>query len=357
MTLTKTLVALSLVLTGCACPFNHSQTKAYPRNQPIQQITDRVADSAMISLNPKRMMVIVAEPKTGKILAMSNTERGFILRGKYLNTEDPIARIYEPSSTFKPLVAVAALQEGKITPKTEINCENGAFHFAGYIIRDQGKYGNLTFDEVLMKSSNIGAAKMALMLKDSVYFDYVRRFGFGEKTGIPLPREEAGLVLPVERWDKLTKVRMAFGQSVAVTPLQLTMFYCAIANGGNLMKPRVGDEKPAVVRRVCSKKTANAVKNALANVVSDPVGAPLAKVNGVTVGGKTGTSPVITPDGQYSKDQFISSFAGFFPVEHPRYVCVVVVEEAHLKPAQNSGAQVAAPIFAEIAGKIMANEK
>lgn len=340
-----------LVLTACSSLFTQSQTKAYPQNQVIQKITDQAAESAMQSLHPQKMMVIVAEPMTGKILAITGRSEG-----SNNSADDPISGFYEPGSTFKPVVAVAALQEGKITPKTEINCENGAFSFGGKVIRDHGKYGKMTLEGVLMKSSNIGVSKMALLLDDSVYLDYVRRFGFGEKTGISIPGETYGLVIPSQRWDGLTKARMAFGQSVAVTPIQLTMAYCALANGGLLMKPVTGDEKPVVVRRVCSKRAADLVKNALAKVVSDQGTAPLAKVQGLTVGGKTGTSRAITPDGHYSQDKYVTSFAGFFPVENPRYVCVVVVDQADLKPEQNYGGLVAAPIFADLAAKIMANK-
>ena len=346
---TLTLLFLPLVLAGCACPFKKSQTKAYPQNQPIQQITDRAVDSAMQSLHPKRIMVIVAEPKTGRILAMTGKKEG-----SNKLTDDPISRFYGPGSTFKPVVAVATLQEGKITPKTEINCEQGAFPFGGKVIKDHQKYGNLTYDQILMKSSNIGAVKMALLLKDAVYFDYVRLFGFGEKTGIAILGEVQGIVNPPSSWDGLTKARMAFGQSVAVTPIQLTMAYCAIANGGKLMKPVIGSEKTTVVRRACSKKTADLVKNALAKVASDQGTAPLAQVKGVTVGGKTGTSQAITPDGHYATDKYVTSFAGFFPVEKPRYVCVVVVDQADLKPEVNYGGLVAAPIFSDIAKKILA---
>ena len=343
------LLVLSLALSGCACPFNQSQTKAYPLNQVIQKITDESVARAVESLHPKRIVVIVAEPETGKIMAITGIRAGNITRA-----DDAVSWFYEPGSTFKPVVVVAALQEGKVTPKTEINCEQGAFPFGGKVIKDHQKFGDLTFDEILMRSSNIGAVKMALLLNDSVYFDYVSRFGFGEKTGIAIPGEVQGIVNQPPLWDGLTKARMAFGQSVAVTPIQLTMAYCALANGGKLMKPVIGDEKPVTVRRICSQKTADLVKNSLAKTVSDQGTAPLARVEGVTVGGKTGTSQAITPGGKYAEDQFVTSFAGFFPVDHPKYVCVVVVDQAELKPEVNYGGLVAAPIFSEIAGKIMA---
>ena len=341
---TFSVLTLSLLLVGCACPWAESQTKAYPQNKAIQSIADTAADSAQKTLHPKRMAIVVAEPRTGRILAISGTGSN--------RAESALSRMYEPGSTFKPVVAVAALQTGAITPKTKINCENGAFKVEGTTIRDHSQSGDLTFDEILIKSSNIGASKMAMLLKDPVYYDYVRRFGFGEKTGIDVAGEIKGLVIPPERWNALTKVRMAFGQSVAITPIQLTMAYCALANGGLLMKPVVGNGKPVVIRRVCSASTANKVKTALQGTVTPEGTAPLAKVEGLTVAGKTGTAQAISPQGGYYQDKYITSFAGLFPVDKPKYVVVVVVDQADLPPEKNYGGLVAAPIFADIARKI-----
>jgi cell division protein FtsI/penicillin-binding protein 2 len=301
----------------------------------------------MTSLHPRRVVVIVAEPKTGKILGLSSRRAD-----SKAKTNDAVSWFYEPGSTFKPVVAVAALQTGAITPTTKINCGNGAFTVSGKTIKDHYPLGDLTFDEILIKSSNIGAAKMALLLKDPVYYDFVRRFGFGDKTGITIPGEVQGLVIPPQRWDNLTKVRNAYGQSVAATPLQLAMAYCALANGGLLMKPVIGSEKPVVVRRVCSTETANKVKSALQNTVSPNGTAPLAKVDGMTVGGKTGTAQAIAPSGGYYADKYITSFVGFFPVDHPQYVITVVVDQADLAPDKNYGGLVAAPIFSSIASQI-----
>jgi cell division protein FtsI/penicillin-binding protein 2 len=145
---------------------------------------------------------------------------------------------------------------------------------------------------------------------------------------------------------------MAFGQSVAITPIQLTMAYCALANDGLLMKPVIGSEKPVVVRKVCSKKTAELIKNALQKTVSDQGTAPLARVDRVEVAGKTGTAQAISSKGAYLPDQYWTMFAGFFPVNHPKYVVVVVVDEADISPEKNYGGLVAAPIFSKIAGEI-----
>ena len=331
------LLALPLLLAGCACPWAQSHIKAYPQNQPIQKIVDSEAKSARESLHPKAVYMVVAEPKSGKILALSGNASSVM---------------FEPGSTFKPVVIVAGLEKGVITPKTKINCGNGSFSVAGKAIKDHYPSGELTYDEILTRSSNIGASKIALLVRDQDYFDCIRKFGFGEKTGIAIPGEIQGIVNPPSKWDPLTKARMSFGQSVAVTPIQLAMAYCTIANGGLLMKPVIGNEKPVVVRQVCSSRSANLVKNALKNTVTDQGTAPLARVDGVTVGGKTGTAQAIAPSGGYYADKYITSFAGFFPVEKPRYVVVVVVDQADLPPEKNYGGLVAAPIFSSIASRI-----
>jgi cell division protein FtsI/penicillin-binding protein 2 len=185
---------------------------------------------------------------------------------------------YAPGSTFKIVVASAALTESVISPKTLIYCENGAFSYGGRVLRDHHGYGQMTVHDILMKSSNIGSAKMALMMGDDKFYEYVRRFGFGERTGVALPGEIPGLVHPPSRWDRLTITRMPMGQSVAVTPLQIVMGMSVIANGGKLMRPQIiksikdsdGQEilsmKPEIVREVIPPETARFVSDALTEV-------------------------------------------------------------------------------------------
>jgi cell division protein FtsI (penicillin-binding protein 3) len=213
--------------------------------------------------------------------------------------------------------------------------------------------------EILQYSSNIGSAKMSLRMKDADYYGYVRRFGFGEKTGIPLHGEITGLVQPPHRWDMLTKTRMAFGQSVAVTPIQMVMGMSVIANGGKLMKPRLvlsKGEGSAVretepVREVVSGKTAEFVSTALEKVVSQQGTAPLARVEGFTVAGKTGTAQKLSPRGGYLDGRFIVSFAGYMPSEKPRLMGLVIVDDASIGASANYGGLVAAPVFSKICGR------
>jgi cell division protein FtsI (penicillin-binding protein 3) len=346
------LLLISLLLAGCATPYNGSQKKTCSRNQKIQEITDKAVADAKGTLNPKGMAVVVADPKTGKILSMNGWRKNAI--PELRNSSEWVGlTMFEPGSTFKPFVVAAALDRGVITPKSKIYCEKGLFHIVGKTIKDHFPAGDLTYDEILSKSSNIGASKIALIMKDEDFYNSIRNFGFGEKTGIAVPWETKGYLRPPSQWDPLSKTRNAFGQSIAVTPIQLTMAYCALANGGKLMKPVKGDEKAVFVRRACSAATAERIKNALKKSVSKEGTAPLAHVDGVEVAGKTGTAQAVGPKGTYLTDQYWTMFTGIFPADHPKYVITVVVDEADLPQEKNYGGLVAAPIFADIAGKIL----
>ena len=346
------LIITICALAGCAPTFSKQTAQAHPDAQAIQTIVEEQVKSAKASLRPKAIVVVVAEPKTGRILAIDGYEERSVANS---GSSNALAGrlLFEPTSTFKPVTAVAALDSGTITPETKIFCENGSFAHGGGIIKDSSPLGDLTFDEILAESSNIGASKMALTLDDEAYYDYLRKFGFGEMSGLATPMESRGLVKPPAQWDALTKARMAFGQNVAVTPIQLTMAYCALANGGLLMKPVTGDEAPKVVRRICSKRTANLVKNALQSIDPEKRTSPSSQDEEVIVGGKTGTALAINSDGGYLPDQVWTMFVGFFPVKDPEYVITVVVDDADLTPDKNYGGLVAAPIFSEIAEKIL----
>ena len=338
-------------IAGCAPTSSKQTAQAHPDAQAIQKIVQEQVKSAKASLRPKAIVVVVAEPKTGRILAIDGYEQRSVANS---GSSNALAGrlLFEPASTFRPVTAVAALDSGAITPKTKIFCENGSSAHGGEIIRDSSPLGDLTFDEILAESSNIGASKMALTLDDEVYYHYVKKFGFGEKAGLSIPMESSGLVKLPTQWDALTKARMAFGQNVAVTPIQLTMAYCALANGGLLMKPVIGDEMPKVVRRVCSERTANLVKNALQATPEEST-SPASQARPVVVGGKTGTAFGISSKGEYLPDQFLTTFVGFFPMKDPEYVITVVVDDADVAPEKNYGALIAAPIFEEIGGKIL----
>jgi cell division protein FtsI/penicillin-binding protein 2 len=267
--------------------------------------------------------------------------------------------MYEPGSVFKIIVTSAAYNEGIIDDKTRIFCENGHFSYGGKPIKDHHGCGDLSVSEILMKSSNVGAAKISLKMKDQLFYDYVRKYGFGTRTGIPLPGEISGMVNPPHRWDMLTKTRMAYGQSVAVTPIQMVMAMSAIANGGKLMKPKLvlskgegsAELQEPPVAQVVKPESANYIANALEKAVSNQGTAPLARVEGYRVAGKTGTAQKISPHGGYLEGRYIVSFAGFFPVNKPRVMGIVIVDDAKLGETANYGGSVAGPVFSKIGGK------
>ncbi len=333
----------------------------------LQAILEAELDNAFRELKPETATAIIADPKTGEILAMTSRptfDLNQINAAKHEEMKNrAIFDMVEPGSTFKIVVASAALNERVVNEKTLIYCENGAFSYAGRILRDHHGYGQMTVHDILMKSSNIGSAKMALMMGDDKFYEYVRRFGFGERTGVALPGEIPGLVHPPSRWDRLTITRMPMGQSVAVTPLQLVMGMSVIANGGKLMRPQIiksikdseGQEilsmKPEVVREVIPPETARFVSDALTEVVSERGTAALARVSGFTVAGKTGTAQKVDLKGGYAPGKYVVSFVGYIPAEDPRFVCLILIDDAKLSSGLNYGGLVAAPIFSRVAEK------
>ena len=260
----------------------------------------------------------------------------------------------------------AGQEENTMAPIDDIEtyCENGVWNIGGRPLHDHGHkgYGDLSVRDILVHSSNIGAAKMACMLGEMKFYEYIRRFGFGERTGIELPGEIRGMVHPPRTWSKISITRIPMGQEVGVTPLQMIMAMATIANGGKLVQPRIvksitDDQgkvrsalKPTVVRQVISRQTASEVAYALRGVVSKRGTAAEAAVPGYIISGKTGTAQKAAPGGGYEKNKYIVSFSGFLPSENPAFVGLVVLDDAHPKdPNLNYGGTVAGPIFSRVA--------
>jgi len=334
----------------------------------LQAIVEEELENSYDELQPRSIVCILADPKTGAILAMATNpcfDPAKIAEAEPEQMKNrAIIDMYEPGSTFKIVAMAAALEEEEVTPETQIFCENGRFHYGGKILRDHHGYGNLSVHNVMVKSSNIGSAKLAMKTGSTKYYEYIRRFGFGERTGIELPGEIPGLVHPPHRWSKLSITRLPMGHEIAVTPLQITMAMAAIANGGTLMLPQIihevrdshgnviSDFQPSSVRRVISPETAKAVTNALSEVVSPGGTAPLAGVTGFSVAGKTGTAQRVDPNGGYTPGKYVVSFIGFMPAEDPAFVGLVVVDDATVTNGLNYGGLVAGPIFSRIAEKV-----
>jgi cell division protein FtsI (penicillin-binding protein 3)/stage V sporulation protein D (sporulation-specific penicillin-binding protein) len=336
----------------------------------LQKIVETELDEAMKHFRPKFAVALLERPQTGEILAMASRP-AFDLNAVPADTErideekNPlinraIAASYEPGSTFKIVATGASLTERLTTPDTIIQCENG--YFARYKLKDHHPYGDLSVTNSLVKSSNIAMCKLAVQLGEARFYQYIRKFGFGEKTGIALPGEQPGLLEPPHRWTKMYSIsRMPMGHEIAVTPIQSVSAMSVIANGGKLMVPQIVKEiidddgkvvetvAPQEVRTVISAKAADAVRDALIQVVSEKGTARLAAVKGFKVAGKTGTAQVYNRDGTVSRDRHRVAFVGFMPAEKPEFTGIVMLEQPQTPPGQDMGGLVAAPIFSRIA--------
>jgi cell division protein FtsI/penicillin-binding protein 2 len=344
------LIPLFASLQACSSLEKHSFSSQAEATTPVgtdgvfQGIVDREVDMTMKEIHPKRMVVVAIDPKTGQILAETSRRRG-----SSKQTEDAKTWVFGPGSAFKTFVVAAALEDCYVDESTTFDCGSGAGMFSGLMIKDYVPSGKLKVGEILQKSSNVGMARIGSRIPSYTMDYYTLSFGFGSKTGISSHGEQVGIVNASSSCKGITKVRMSIGQSVGVTPIQLVMAYSALANGGVLLKPKEAWDAPAVqVRRVVSEKTALMVRRMLGGVVSEKGTAPLAKMKRVPAGGKTGTAQVIMPGGNYSQNQYVTLFAGFYPVENPRVVCLVVVDQASVVPDCNYGGLICAPIFSRI---------
>lgn len=329
----------------------------------IQHLAEKELEAAAAKFRAKAGIVVVAEPFTGEILALAQypffNPNTFSGQSSSAWRNRAVTDSFEPGSTFKAIVAAAALEEGVIGKEDLIFCEFGRYAYAGRIIHDTKEYGWLPFYKVIQYSSNICAAKVAERLKKDRFFKYMERFGFGKPTGIDVPGEVPGLLRGVETWAPIDLATHAFGQGIATTPIQLAMAYAAIANGGFLMRPyivrrTVGSggkllisNQSHVVRRVVSENTARLLASILKGVVSEGGTGVMAGVEGFEVAGKTGTAQ--KPDlvrGGYAEKKRVASFIGFVPADDPRLVLLVLLDEPEVNVY---GGVVAAPVFRRIA--------
>jgi len=334
----------------------------------LQNIVENEIDAAVREYTPQKATIILMRPQTGEILAMANRPHFDLNQRSEAKPEQmknrAIIDMMEPGSTFKIVSAAAALNEHKVRPDTTIFCENGLWNFGGRPLHDHKPYADLSVRDILVKSSNIGAAKLAISVGEQKFYEYIRRFGFGERTGIELPGEIGGVIRPPQSWSKISITRIPMGHEVGVTPLQMLSAMATIANGGKLVTPRivksittedgktVSTFSPVVLRQVISPETAAQIGNALRGVVSDRGTAAAAAVPGFTISGKTGTAQKVDPKGGYEQGKYVVSFSGYLPSENPEFVGIVVLDDAHTtKPELNYGGLVAGPIFSHIAEK------
>lgn len=315
-----------MLVVGCASPRGRSYPSKSEQTTFIRAIVAEETAEAMRSLRPRSMIVIVSEPFCGRVEAISSGRTGS------LDSQSELQEChFEPASTFKPFVVASALEFGKTKEHSLIDCGNGLFKIDGKTIKDHFAFGQLTPAEVLTKSSNIGSVKLAMELDDKTFKKALRQFGFKKSS-------------------HSTKSDIAIGQSIKVSPLELAMAYGALANGGKLMKPIGMDDKPVVIRRSCSAKTAQIVKEALRIVPVTSAGALASP--GLEAGGKAGTSVSQSSTNSDPAATRWTLFAGMFPIDHPRHVCVVAIENANLAPEKNYGGRAAGPVFAAIARRL-----
>ena len=329
----------------------------------MQHILETELAEIMFKYNPVSASGIVLRPRTGEILAMGSCPT----YDPNQPGKSPIASLknrmtvdsYEPGSTFKIVSIGAALNEGLAKLGEPIDCERGVWNYKGKPLHDHERYGVLSVEEVMMKSSNIGSAKIGVRLGNEGLFNYLTAFGFGERTGVMLPGESRGQLIPLKKWDGITGSRVSIGHSAAATPLQMAMAMAAIANGGRLMRPLLVDRledgegrvvmksHPQIVRQVFKPEVAKQVVETLKRVVSTDGTAEKARLGYYTAAGKTGTAQKLE-NGQYSHDKYFSSFIGFFPADNPELLIYVCVDEPE-KSKGFYGGQVAAPAFKNIA--------
>ncbi|MBK9097783.1 MAG: PASTA domain-containing protein [bacterium] len=333
-----------------------------------QAIVEEELRDGLKTNNAESATCIIMDPNNGEILALANLSdydpNKFWSFNDFDRKNRAITDSYEPGSTFKAITIAALLEEKACNEAERINVENGVYKFRNNYIRDTHKFESLTVREIVEESSNIGVAKLVQRISEDDYYQYVRGFGFGTFTSVSLPGEVTGKLVELDKWSKLTKTYMSFGYNISVTPLQLTNAFCALVNGGILYRPQIvkrqvdkngniiKEYSPFAVRRVISEKTSERMRNILLGAVENGTGSQ-AKIESLSVGGKTGTSKIIV-DGKYSGSEYYSSFVGFYPADEPTLVCYVLINKPK---GQYYGGAVSAPVFKKIVSRIYNLEK
>ena len=338
----------------------------------IQLYTERQLQSIVEEWKPKSACAIVMDVKSCEVLAMASVptfdlnhpER--IEEAAWKNTA--IASIYEPGSTLKPFIVAAALEKGLVKRDDQFNCEYGEYQMGKRLLHDHHSYGMLSLTDILVKSSNIGMAKIGERLTNDGLYEAVTAFGFGQKTGIQLPGELSGIVRPLKSWNIYSTGSVPMGQEIAVTPIQLITAHVALANQGKLLNPRLirdqidhnyfpqTEEEPAQVRPLVSTPLISPdvadwlVRVPMVETVERGTGRK-AKLDEYTVFGKTGTAQKPDPQtGKYSSELHVSSFICGAPAHDPRLLVLVVVNEPSVGE-NHYGGTIAGPPAAEILKK------
>ena len=333
----------------------------------IQAIVEEELEMACEAYHAKHGSIIVVDPHTGDILAIASRPHfNLNIKKNYQNagTSFAVSAQYEAGSVMKIVAMAAALDRGGIHRDTVVDCGWGSLHRHGFVIKDHHPYGELTFDRVLVKSSNTGVFQFAETVGRAGFYEYLNDFGFGRRTGFPIPGEARGRIQDPTNMRNFASA--TYGYGVSVTPLQLAMAYSVLANGGTLLKPRLIDSIIAnngakldhtPVRKVCQvirPETAREMCLALEQAVLEGTGRR-AQVPGYRAGGKTGTSEKWNNKLKiYEEDKKFLTFVGILPVQNPRFVCIVTIDEPSGlgEDFDIGGGTIAAPVYSQVAGRI-----
>jgi cell division protein FtsI (penicillin-binding protein 3) len=331
-------------------------------DQNIQYIAERELERGMEETHAISGTVVVENPHTGEVLALTNRPTfNPNIRKEIRNDalkDRAVSDIYEPGSTFKMVTISAGLEEKITRPDEMFDCQMGSIVINGMRIRDSKPHGVLSVADILAESSDVGAIKVALRLGDDRFYKYIRAFGFGQRTGIELPSETPGLTKPVSRWSKVSIGAISMGQEIGISALQLGSLISTIANDGVRVPPRIVAGtiapqntpqtiafQPVAGTRVISSLTAAEMRQMLQGVVLHGTGRK-ALLEGYSSAGKTGTAQKVDPaTGAYSKTKYVASFAGFAPINDPQIAVVVILDSA---VGLHQGGQVSAPIFQRV---------
>lgn len=328
-------------------------------DRTVQFIVEKRLKEAIKKYKAKSGFVVIMDPDTGGIIAMASyptyDPKLYFKFDKSLFKNPIIADAYEPGSVFKIFIMAAAIDEGVVEPETKCDICDGPFKIDKYTIRtwNDKYYPDSTMTEVIQHSDNIGMVFVSQKLSLDSFWQYLRGFGFGEKTNIDLQEEVPALLKEKNKWSKIDLATASFGQGIAITGIQMVKAVAAIANGGNLLEPHVVKKiisgkktieiKPKVVRRVIKPETAKIIKEMMVNAVEKGE-AKWTKLRGYKIAGKTGTAQ-IPISGHYDEEKTIASFIGFAPADKPRFVMLVSLREPTSSPWAS---ETAAPLFFKI---------
>ena len=316
----------------------------------IQYLAYRELKKAVNRHQAKSGTAVVMDARSGEVLAMVN-QPGFNpnnrkhLRGNYFRNR-AATDLFEPGSTLKPFTIAAALESGRFSPRSLVNTSPGAVFVGSKKIRDKRNFGWLTLTRVIEKSSNVGAAKIALQVGKQPIWDMLTRLGFGEGTQSGLPGEASGLINPPNRWAKVDHATVSFGYGISVTSLQLARAYAVVANGGHMVTPTlIRTDEPKTGKKILSEEVVYQLRYMLERAVGEKGTGHAADIAYYRVAGKTGTVHKLI-DGKYAEDRYMGLFAGMVPASDPILVMVVTIDDP--RRGGYFGGQIAAPVFRRV---------